>query len=46
MNFLEALEELIRNYNYANKCGWIKDPVAWALYKTWCKVETKNKEEK
>lgn len=39
MTFIKALELLLHNYNYASKCDWIYNPVAWALYETWKKAD-------
>ena len=43
MTFTKALEQLLHDYNYAARCEWIEDPVAWALYQVCIKAEQDRK---
>ena len=44
MRFGTAIERLVDNYRYAKSKVWIRDEVAWALYKTWKEADERKTE--
>lgn len=43
MTYDDALKELKDNYDFAVQQKWVENPLAWALYQTWKKVDNEHR---